>query len=93
MTFDPTIKASDLLTLVGFIVGSLWFVWTMRGELRMLAKTVENQGDEIKDLKKVVTAQALQTQRLDFLDQQLQDLRNGIGFKPKREGSMLFDDR
>ena len=63
----------------------------------MLATVVKAQGEEIKDLKIVVAAQALQTQRMDFLDRQVEDLRNGVGFKIHREftsgAPTLFEGR
>lgn len=92
VTFEPSIKVGDLITLVGFLVGGLGFVYSMRGEIRMLAATVKAQGkaveaqnEDIKDLKTIVAAQALHSQRMDFLDRQVEDLRNGVGFKIHRE--------
>jgi hypothetical protein len=83
--FEPTIKVGDIITLAGFLLGGLGFIWTLKGELKMLAKTVSWQGDEIKSMKDVVATMALAHQRMDFLDKQIEDLRNGIGFKIHRE--------
>lgn len=84
---DLTVKLGDLLTLGGFLVGGLGAFFVVRGDLKTLTKVVELQGQEIKDMKDVVKAQALQQQRMDFLDKQIEDLRRGVGFKIAREFS------
>lgn len=79
-TIEYTIKVGDILTLVGFIVGGLGFVYSMRGDLKMLARDVQAQGKKIEKLESVITAQAVQTQRLDDLDRRIEDLRHGRGY-------------
>lgn len=83
--FEPSIKVGDIITLAGFLLGGLGFIWALKWELRMLSQTVVSQGEEIKSIKEVVAAMALAHQRMDFLDRQVEDLRNGVGFKIHRE--------
>lgn len=82
---DLTIKLGDILTLGGFLAGGLGAFFVVRGDLKMLAQTVKLQGDELKEMKEVVKQQAEQNSRLNFLDRQIEDLRNGVGFKIHRE--------
>jgi len=83
--FEPTVKIGDIITLTGFLLGGLGFIWALRWELRALSGIVKQQGEEIKSIKEVVQSMALAHQRMDFLDKQIEDLRNGIGFKIHRE--------
>jgi hypothetical protein len=97
MALDLTVKLGDLLTLAGFLVGGMGAFFVVRGDLRMLTRTVKLQGEELREMKEVVKIQATQNQRMDFLDRQLEDLRNGIGFKIHREftsaASNLFESK
>ena len=94
MALDLTVKLGDLLTMGGFLVGGMGAFFIVRGDLRMLTRTVELQGEELKEMKEVVRTQVTQNQRMDFLDKQIEDLRNGVGFKIHREftsaGPTLF---
>ena len=80
MTFEPVIKVSDLLTLVIVTIGGLAFLWAMRGEIKMLAKDVQLQGEKIQKLEAVIVQQAVATQRMDDLSRQIDELRHGKGF-------------
>jgi hypothetical protein len=80
MPFDSTVRLGDIITLLAFLVGGFGFVWTMRGEIRMLAKDVQRQGDKIEKLEAVITHQAVQDQRLIDLERRIEDLRHGRGF-------------
>lgn len=80
MPFDSTIRLGDILTLLAFLVSGLGFVWAMRGELRMMAKDVQRQGDRIEKLEAVITLQAVQDQRIINLEARIEELRHGRGF-------------
>jgi hypothetical protein len=80
MTLEPTIRVGDFITLAAVLIGGLGFVWSMRGDLKMLARDVRAQGKEIEKLSIVITAQAVQTQRIDDLDRRLEELRHWRGF-------------
>ena len=80
MTIEPTIRVGDIATLIAFLIGGLGFVWSMRGDLKMLARDIEVQGQKIDKLEAVITAQAVQGQRLDDLDRRIEEMRHGHGF-------------
>ncbi len=80
MPFDTTVRLGDILTFLSFAVGGLGFAWSMRWEIRMLAKDVQIQGKKIERLEAVITNQAVQEQRLNELDRRIEDLRHGRGF-------------
>ena len=46
----------------------------------MLARDVEAHGAKIESLQIIITAQAVQTQRMDDLDRRLEELRHWRGF-------------
>jgi hypothetical protein len=87
MTFEPTIKVGDLLTVVAILLGGLGFLWTMRGELNMLAQKLQLQSEDLRmqstkleKLAEVITLQAVQSERLNQMDRRIEDLRHGRGF-------------
>jgi hypothetical protein len=85
MTIEPTIKIGDIFTLIGFLVIGLGIIWTMRGELKMLSRDVQAHGVKIDKLEQIVTAQAVQNERMNMFDRQLDDIRHGRGFVIHRE--------
>jgi cupin superfamily acireductone dioxygenase involved in methionine salvage len=80
MTIDPAIRIGDFITLAFFLVGGLSFAWSMRADLKMLARDVNAQGLKIDKLEAVITAQAVQGQRMDDLDRRIEEMRHGRGF-------------
>src|SRR5216683_2253778 len=67
MTIDPSIRIGDILTLIFFLIGGLGFAWSMRGDLKMLARDMQLQSKKIEKLETIITTQAVQTQRMDDL--------------------------
>lgn len=80
MTIDPAIRVGDIITLCAFLIGGMGFAWGMRGDLKMLARDVKAHGHKIDKLESVITAQAVQDQRLTDLDRRIEELRHGRGF-------------
>ena len=80
MTFDPTVRFGDILPLLIFLLGGLWFIRGLRGDLEMLARDIVAQGKKLEKLETVITAQAVQTERLDNMDNRIEELRHGRGF-------------
>ena len=77
---DTSIRASDFITLLGFTVVGLGFVWSMRGDLKMLARDVQAHGAKIEKLEAVITQLAVQDQRIIDLDRRIEELRHWRGF-------------
>lgn len=46
----------------------------------MLARDVKAQGQKVDKLETVITAQAVQNQRITDLDRRIEELRHGRGF-------------
>src|SRR5229473_2945416 len=80
MTVDPSIRIGDILTLIFFLLGGLGFAWSMRGDLKMLARDMQLQSKKIEKLETIITAQAVQTQRMDELSRRIDELQHGRGF-------------
>ena len=80
MGIDPSIRVGDLLTFLGFTVVGLGFVWSMRGEIKLLARDVQAHGTKIEKLEAVITQLAVQDQRMTDLDRRIEELRHWRGF-------------
>src|SRR5712671_7900228 len=80
MTLDPSFRFGDILTLIFFLLGGLGFAWSMRGDLTMLARDIQLQSKKIEKLETIITAQAVQTQRMDELSRRIDELQHGRGF-------------
>lgn len=80
MSIDPAIRITDLITFGAFLIGGLGFAWSMRGDIKMLVRDVKAHGHKIDRLEIVITAQAVQDQRLGDLDRRIEELRHGRGF-------------
>ena len=99
MTIDPSIRIGDILTLLFFLLGGLGFAWSMRGDLKMLArdmqmqsKKIEKLDNKIENLETIITTQAVQTQRMDDLSRRIEELRHWRGFiNPDPNVDGLYD--
>jgi cupin superfamily acireductone dioxygenase involved in methionine salvage len=80
MTIDPSVRIGDLITLVVISVGGLGFLWSLRGDLKMLARDVKMQGVKIEKLEAIIVKQAAQDERLNALDRRIDELRHWRGF-------------
>lgn len=85
--FDTTINIGNILTLLGFVGGGFYFINQMKVELALLTKDIvlqntkiDNQAAEISKLGQILTDQAVQNERMNNLDNKIEDLRNGRGF-------------
>jgi hypothetical protein len=80
MNLDPSIRVGDLLTAGFFVVGGLGFLWSMRGDMKLLSRDLQAQGKKLEKLETVITAQALQHQRIDYIERRVDDMQHGRGF-------------
>jgi hypothetical protein len=80
MALDPTIRVTDLVTAFIFLTGGIWFIWSMRNEVRMLARDVRVHSMKLDKLEAVITSLAVQNQRLNDLDKRIEELRHWRGF-------------
>jgi hypothetical protein len=69
-----------LIQVVVFLVGGIWFIVSMRAELRILTSVVSAHGVKIDKLEGVITSLAVQDQRLNDLDRRIEELRHWRGF-------------
>ena len=88
MTFDPTLSFGNLLTIVLAGVGGLYFLWSIEAKLgvlverlrsyedisRAIGSRLEKMGADIDNLRAAMTAIAVQAQRLDAIDQRMNEL-------------------
>lgn len=74
--FDLTISLGNLLTIVAFIGGGVAFAYTIKTDTKVtdlkytiIAASMDDFKLEMKNLTKVVTEQALQNKRMDYLEE------------------------
>ena len=88
-TFDPTVNIGQLVTLGSLVIGSIVFIWIMKGDIRVLVQRwkllddrMERLESEIRKLSDILIALARQeervtnlSQRMNHLDEKLERLR------------------
>ena len=74
--FDLTISLGNLLTIVAFIGGGIGFAYSIKSDTKitdlkytMIAANMEDFKIEIKKLAAVVTQQALDSKRMDYIEE------------------------
>jgi hypothetical protein len=82
--FDLTISLGNILTVLAFLLGGVAFAYSIKSDTKiidikytMIAAQIDDFKEEVKKLAEVVTQQALQTKRMDYLEdrQSAQGLR------------------
>jgi hypothetical protein len=76
ITFDPSISAGTILTFIGFVVGGLGVVYTMRAEVRGLLARMVDVEVELRKMSDVLVAIARQDERLNAVDRRLDSLED-----------------
>lgn len=75
---------SAIVNFSGFLIGGLVMAVTVKNNVSVLQSEVQDMKKEFKaDVEKLasaLTTLALQSQRLDMLDQRYEQLRHGEGF-------------
>lgn len=100
MTFDPTISFGNLLTILLVTLGGLKFLWTLEAKLVVLVERLRGYEEisqairarlaktdtDIDALRAAMTAIAVQGQRLDGIDDRMNELsrRLNAGFDTSR---------
>ncbi len=95
ITFDPTISLGSIITAVAMLIGGIGFVWAMRGDIKLLAASLDFQSKRLEKVEnsmnkvtEILVDVAAQGARLDGHDKLLDDLRRGEGYiLPIKKGS------
>lgn len=74
--FDLSISLGNLLTICAFLIGGVAFAYTIKSDTKladlkydMIAASIDDFKVEMKALTRVVTEQALQSKRMDYLEE------------------------
>lgn len=74
--FDLTISLGNLLTIVAFLGGGMGFAYSIKSDTKitdlkytMIAASIDDFKVEMKKLTEVVVQQALQSKRMDYLEE------------------------
>lgn len=71
---------APIVQLLGFVLGSIIVVVSMRHDLRSVKEDVAELKIEVKQFSEVLRAIAVTHERLDTLDRRYEELRHGEGF-------------
>ena len=78
MPFDLTISLGNLVTVIAFIGGAFALAYSIKSDMKVadmkytiITANMDDFKIEIKNLTKVITEQALQTKRMDYLEERL----------------------
>lgn len=80
MNFDPTISIGAIGQIVALIGTLLVFVFGVVRRVDVVGAKVDIMAQELTGLKDVVAIQAVQTNRLNRLEEDMRELRHGEGF-------------
>ena len=74
--FDLTISLGNMLTIAAFLVGGVAFAYSIKSDSKitdlkytMIAASLDDFKIEMKKLAEIVTQQALQSKRMDYLEE------------------------
>lgn len=83
--FDATINLGTLIQTLSIISGFIYFIWTIKTELKVvdakqgaLIEDMKEMKSELGKLTEVTIEQAKQTARLDFMDSRLIEQGNRV---------------
>ena len=92
MTFDPTLSFGNLLMIILAGVGGLYFLWSIEAKLGVLVERLRSYEDisraigsrlekldaDIDSLRAAMTAIAVQAQRLDAIDERMNEISRRV---------------
>jgi hypothetical protein len=87
VAFDNTVNLGHIISFVGFVVGGLGVVWTMRHDIVGIKTEMTSMQAELSKITDVLVASARQDEkltaqdkRMNRIDEEIADLRRGHGF-------------
>lgn len=85
MVIDATISIGNLLQIVAMLGGGFWFLYSVKGDMSVLANVQKHFADrldkidkELEALAKVAIEMAKQEVRMSNMDARMQELSNRI---------------
>lgn len=79
---DYTISIGNILTVISVMLSAVAFVYTLRGDLRVMKNDIEylqesqrNLNEAFTQLGAILTSVAVQDQRLNMLEKRIQEIR------------------
>lgn len=89
--FDATINLGTLIQTIAIISGFVYFIWTIKVELKVVDAKQRTLIDDMKDMKielgkltEVTIEQVKQTARLDYMDTRLIENTNRVSALEKK---------
>ncbi len=78
--FDWHISIGTVIEVISILLGGLFFLWGMKARVDLMAVELASLKVEIAKLSDILTKVAVQDQRILNIEQDVKDLRHGIGF-------------
>jgi len=79
LAIDPSISLGSLIQVLVVIGGGLIFLGVMKSTVNSMHERVDLIQEELQEFRKLLVQVAVQSNRLDRLDQDIRDLREGRG--------------
>jgi len=90
---DYSISFGNILTILSVIGSVMAFIWTMKGDIIMiksdisyLQKSQTVLSEAFNQFGKVLTAVAVQDNRMSMVEKRVDELAHGLGFIKKQTG-------
>ncbi len=80
MIFDWHISVGTVFEVISILLGGLFFLWGMKARVDLMALELASLKVEIAKLSDILTKVAVQDQRILSIEQDVKDMRHGIGF-------------
>lgn len=74
ITFDPSINLGQLVTFLGFVIGGLGVVFTLRSQVKVLSGDMVDVKQELKKLADVMIVLARQDEQFKSFGRRLDNL-------------------
>lgn len=86
-TIDPAIRVGDLVSVAGFIVGGIVFLFNIRSRMdkltiqlasdnKIFIEKLEIHGRKLENIETVLSQVAVQEKRLDFHEKLIDEMRH-----------------
>ncbi len=80
MIFDWHVSVGTLIEVVAILVGGLFFLWAMKARVDLMSVELTALKSEIAKLSDILIKLAVQDQRILNVENDVKDMRHGIGF-------------
>lgn len=90
---DYTVGVGNLIQIVAFVATAIYGIAVLRGTVGTLKSDMVEVKDELKKVAEVLKELAVTNKRLDYLEEDLRELKHGEGFVLPLGGRMRMPEK